>query len=843
MNPQPPINQALFGIYQENAATLAARVETFLDARGNLQKWRIPQYAQLSDFTAYEMQMEIIFQDAFVYDVVMGRALRTVPVAGEPAIEISKRAIYDECNYQAYALIVRSFSVENGGFSDSSGSPKDNGHLLWFKLYELNYAINADNVPHLKVSFYNSTIFRQQKSHSIDQWATEVRKASNILISTGHPISEVEKTLVFRKGLIREDLRTSLILPARTKTFDKLIVTAKAFHSSTIDTSSNSSQRIFATADSDTPCPHCLSETGRQFFHQLAKCRRRQGIGEYSRESNKRSRDDEPTPTRDVECYRCHEKGHYASRCPQNQGSSRSGHVGGRGRSRGERGGNYYLWVPEGDAPPNAVAVSSSKSGVSVPPPPGYVKPPDNSSFFGGVIHHCLFTEVHRQPHRWIFDTGCTAHSSYLREMFQIILPCSETMFAANGAPMVISGVGKAGPFEEVLFLPDLRINLFSHKQAMRHGHRITLSSDGQIFTVTLPSARTLAFVFDGTFWIWDDEESRHSAHALVSPSLEISGTNLTPVADFAAPISHSGAVQEFLLLHFCIGHMNYTTMLRALQAGTWTGFRHSLQHIHLAQLPRCPVCMKMKNKHRPVSNIGRFVQPRPGLLFHMDLKTVRTRSINHEHYIVDIIDDNSDKPWIYCLRKKSDAFEQALQVFRNTVCKPRGITFFALRIDNAGELTSHEVQSYCAVNGIHLVPVPAYRHALNGVAEKFFDTLLNMIRAMLESAHMPGYLWNYAARHSCQLIGDGPKAPDWTTPNFKWDGTPSDISVHRIFGCRVYTHVNRQVGTLEARGEEMRYLGYSHDTHFHHLYRVHDRRVFTTDDVTFVETDIQLPE
>jgi hypothetical protein len=76
-----------------------------------------------------------------------------------------------------------------------------------------------------------------------------------------------------------------------------------------------------------------------------------------------------------------------------------------------------------------------------------------------------------------------------------------------------------------------------------------------------------------------------------------------------------------------------------------------------------------MKNKHRPISDVGRFVQPRPGLLFHMDLKTVRTRSINHEHYIVDIIDDNSDKPWIYYMRKKSDAFAMALQVFVNTVC------------------------------------------------------------------------------------------------------------------------------------------------------------------------------
>jgi hypothetical protein len=58
-----------------------------------------------------------------------------------------------------------------------------------------------------------------------------------------------------------------------------------------------------------------------------------------------------------------------------------------------------------------------------------------------------------------------------------------------------------------------------------------------------------------------------------------------------------------------------------------------------------------------------------------------------------------------------------------------------------------------------------------------------------------------------------------------------------------VYTHVNREICTLDARGEEMRYLRCSHDSHFHHLCRAHDRRVFTTDDVTFVETDIQLPD
>jgi hypothetical protein len=176
-------------------------------------------------------------------------------------------------------------------------------------------------------------------------------------------------------------------------------------------------------------------------------------------------------------------------------------------------------------------------------------------------------------------------------------------------------------------------------------------------------------------------------------------------------------------------------------------------------------------------------------------------------------------------------------------VCKPRGIHYFALRIDNAGELTSYEVQAYCATNGIHLVPVPAYRHAFNGVTEKFFDTLLCMIRCMIESTHMPAFLWSHAARHACRLIGACPKAPDWKTPDWKWDGSPPDVSMFRTFCCRVYTHVNREIGTLDARGEEMRYLGCSHDSHFHYLYRTRDRRVITTEVITFVETDIELPD
>ena len=102
MNPFPPIDQALIGIYQGNAAAIVARLNAFTDSRANLRKWHLPNYAHYLEFPAYETQMKAIFHDAFIFDVVMGRALRTIPVPGDQPIDINKRALYDECNLQLF---------------------------------------------------------------------------------------------------------------------------------------------------------------------------------------------------------------------------------------------------------------------------------------------------------------------------------------------------------------------------------------------------------------------------------------------------------------------------------------------------------------------------------------------------------------------------------------------------------------------------------------------------------------------------------------------------------------------------------------------------------------------
>ena len=129
MNPAAPVDQDTIPIYSGVYAELRARLLRFRNARATLRKWTLPQYARRANFQPYETQMHLIFQDAEVSDVVLGCAIRTVPADGElPGVTV-KREINDECNIQAFSLIYRSFTGDNSGIVDASGTAPNDGYM------------------------------------------------------------------------------------------------------------------------------------------------------------------------------------------------------------------------------------------------------------------------------------------------------------------------------------------------------------------------------------------------------------------------------------------------------------------------------------------------------------------------------------------------------------------------------------------------------------------------------------------------------------------------------------------------------------------------------------------
>ena len=81
----------------------ASKTYTFRNARPTLRKWAIPPYARKSAFPAYESQLKLVFEDAKLIDVALGRAIRTVPADEEAPSETVIRAIYYEWNFQIHS--------------------------------------------------------------------------------------------------------------------------------------------------------------------------------------------------------------------------------------------------------------------------------------------------------------------------------------------------------------------------------------------------------------------------------------------------------------------------------------------------------------------------------------------------------------------------------------------------------------------------------------------------------------------------------------------------------------------------------------------------------------------
>jgi hypothetical protein len=219
-----------------------------------------------------------------------------------------------------------------------------------------------------------------------------------------------------------------------------------------------------------------------------------------------------------------------------------------------------------------AFQTNATAAPIANPPPPGVYQ------HFGGMVTsaRAAYSVVNVSPPGtliWIFDCACTSHVSPNFVASHSMQHIDETMLAANDTLVHIKHRGTTGTVSNVLIAHDFSKSLYSHKQLMREGGLATLSPNNQRYTITTNdiSPRTLYFDFDGDFWIWHDDYSFTSSESTANIAVNRTSQPMT------LRVTHSGAVHEFLLLHFRMGHINYGHFLYGLKAGYWKGFQHSL--------------------------------------------------------------------------------------------------------------------------------------------------------------------------------------------------------------------------------------------------------------------------
>ncbi len=132
----------------------------------------------------------------------------------------------------------------------------------------------------------------------------------------------------------------------------------------------------------------------------------------------------------------------------------------------------------------------------------------------------------------------------------------------------------------------------------------------------------------------------------------------------------------------------------------------------------------------------------------------------------------------MYAIRKKS----HVIKMFRNYIAYVRNHRqenlvefevesrklFDELQSDHGGEYVSHELQDLLKENGILFKSTPRNTPELNGMAERYHQSLLNVVRCMLSQSGLPKIFWVEAITLAAYILNRIPNI-DGNIPYQLW--------------------------------------------------------------------------
>lgn len=125
--------------------------------------------------------------------------------------------------------------------------------------------------------------------------------------------------------------------------------------------------------------------------------------------------------------------------------------------------------------------------------------------------------------------------------------------------------------------------------------------------------------------------------------------------------------------------------------------------------------------------------------LVHADVYSMDVKSHSGAQYFVSLIDDYSQKVWIYVLKSK-DQVLSAFKEFQARVERETGRKLKCVRSDNGGEYRG-PFESYCKKEGIKLEKTVPKTPQLNGIAERMNRTIeerISDVCSLMQSCQNP---------------------------------------------------------------------------------------------------------
>lgn len=435
----------------------------------------------------------------------------------------------------------------------------------------------------------------------------------------------------------------------------------------------------------------------------------------------------------------------------------------------------------------------------------------------------------------FILDSGTTDHIAFdKREFVNIKLFDTPQTVTVGGLHQLavlgrgdvhllldVEGTPKSTLFTNVLYSPQMGVNLLSTTQLRLRGYNILERNDGKSFVyddqglvLLTTTVRFKQNILDYAVLVEEaaPEEAVATHNALIS-AYQVHKHDTPDVTN--VPMS--------MLLHQRMGHIN----IRKLQQ---MGFKINSYGI-------CEPC-KLAKGHTQRSTIPQDLCNNLYERIHVDTcGPIETPAIfTNNIYFNLFVDDKSRYQTYTGLPSKDIVFEKTVQLIDTLVND--GYNIAELKSDHGGEYRSIRMNDFMKKHRIKIVLSPVGTPELNGVAERSFRSLLEAVRASLFTCGLPPCFWELCAAYCNYQINRNPRdILDGKSPYEVMTGSAPQTCHMRVFGCNAYATIKTDTTKLEEKARLTVFVGIQSEN----VYKVydHDRNmVFTARDVEFDEAN-----
>ncbi|KMQ84192.1 rna-dependent dna polymerase [Lasius niger] len=487
-------------------------------------------------------------------------------------------------------------------------------------------------------------------------------------------------------------------------------------------------------------------------------------------------------------CFTCGKPGHKQIECQR--GSTQQGR--GRGHGRGQNRGIYHYNQRDYNRGYQRGGYSRGKSSNRGTPSSSWNHQGQhsaNSNVFITEVNmsqtNCDNNRVNRENKiNWILDSGCTDHIVNDDTIFDeyVVLKKPIDVKLGDGRILKATKIGNIKTtfqiyakdsevtLYNVFYVKEMKQNLISYSKVTEKNKIVSYGNNSKIYNQykeLIAIGKKEGNLYHMSSFVFNTQNKEVSANLAKKDKMTLKEK-----------------------WHRALGHVNFHYLNKLCQDELLVGLPKELESDYI----KCAICIESKMTNSPFENNRRRAKEILEVI-HTDINgphpTVGNRG---EKYFLTFIDKYSKLAKVYCIKAKSETYDCFVE-YVNLVENITGKRVKNLKCDNGKEYLNSSVYDFIKKKGIHMIPCPPYVHELNGVAERYNRSIMDMARCLLKEVKVNRMFWPEVIQAAAYLKNRTlANTIETKSPYEIFFNEKPNVKYLKIYGSRVFVRIPEQL-------------------------------------------------